>query len=48
MLGPDTAYSKKKENNTNGGSKDINEIINAIRNKVIWGTLWRILKSLKL
>jgi len=35
MLGPDTAYSKKKENNTSGGSKDMKEIINAITNKVM-------------
>ena len=48
MLGPDNAYSIKNENKTNGESKDINERMRAIRNKLIWGTLCLILKSLKL
>ncbi len=48
MLGPDDAYRIKKENNTKGGSKEINDITRAITNKKICGTLCLILKSLKL
>ena len=48
MPGPDNAYRIKNENKTNGGSKDINDRIRAIINKLIWGTLCLILKSLKL
>ena len=48
MLGPDNAYNIKNENNTNEGSNEIKDIIKAIANKKIWGTLCLILKSLKL
>ncbi len=48
MLGPDDAYNIKNENSTKGGSKEINDIINAITNKNICGTICLILKSLKL
>ena len=48
MDGPDNAYSKKNENRTNGGSKEINDKIKAITNRVRCGTLCLMFISLKL
>ena len=46
--GPENAYSVKKDNKTRGGSKDIKDSTNTIKNKLTWGTFCLIEISLKL